>query len=866
MDPHEIAEGQAGGAAHGVRFEPAHGLSGDSEAEFVVDLDQHEKSEYNHPDFVGGRQDHKDSLNRYIRVQASLKDKDHYLSPEDGKLVLLRVQCVKDHRRDQGLATTWIDPLDRHLLARAWKGFRESPRSILTWTYNDLLREKSVREGALPPSTTPYNPNDLFWKYPTACLLLTLTALFGNFDTKTYPGGRYPPIRYKHFSYPKAPRNRKEAARSEQIRNTEEADPLLGQRHGSQAPNRRPARQSDIPDDGVMDGVLIFRRHLRPRKLCVIRDNGTASRSNPVPFDVVDSADWDSDNEKGEYVFVSYTRAQFHTYTHDDMRDWDTPATEEAKAVRDFMYDQCEADRYRLCEVGIQAARDAGVNAFWIDVYCMDDAELRKMDSHRICDVARGAKSMVIALQETVRNRALLQRTHSVDGLLQNWASRLWTLPEMLLAPTRHDLKIYLAGDSVRFCDTIPKRIMAARAYHGNDAALVRQLVDHFEASQQLTLTELLAIGLECLVKRETNTFMPADAVYALMTLVRRRPIPDANDSLFEAFAKLSLLNDSNSLLERLICTLPKRRGEPWHTLEDYWGAKLWDIEPTVQVSAIASDQTVVLDGGFAASINWDELRRVGFLKRETIWRSIGAFIVRFAPGWLIIASVLLGTVSKPLPYAANPLLGAAIIFFIIAFIAVAALPYTMLTLYSGKFWSTEALLFGLEGQADLEWLELQLFGFTQGRLRWSVCGSTQSLHRPKPTTGNTKWIDDELESLEPNSAPLENVDPSKTDPDRVFTIVDTYSMTATLIRAVHPPTAALVCGQEGGMRRVLLCSYDYMTQTFHKETVVRMPTKVLDRMDRVDRFRFSMMNMPLGGNNNSAYQNGRQVQTHLVR
>ena len=77
--------------------------------------------------------------------------------------------------------------------------------------------------------------------------------------------------------------------------------------------------------------------------------------------------------------------------------------------------------------------------------------------------------------------------------------------------------------------------------------------------------------------------------------------------------------------------------------------------------------------------------------------------------------------------------------------------------------------------------------------------------------------------------------------------------MTATVIRAVHPPTTALVCGQEGGMRRVLLCSYDYTTQTFHRETVIRMPTKVLDRMDRVDRFRFSMANMPLGPRNGEA-------------
>lgn len=605
-----------------------------------------------------------------------------------------------------------------------------------------------------------------------------------------------------------------------------------------------------MPEDGVMDGVLVFRRDLRPRTLCVIRENGDASESATVHVEEVDSTEWDRDNpanEKGEYVFVSYTRAQFHTYSRDDMSNWDPPATEDERTVRDFMNAECEADRQRLLEIGIQAARDAGVKAFWIDVYCMKDAELRKMDSHRICDVARGAKSMVIALQDTVRNRALRQPTETVDELLKSWSSRLWTLPEMLLAPTRHDLKIYLAGDGGRVCDTIPKRSMAARAYRDRDATLVRQLVDHFEASQQLTLTELLTIGLECLVNRETNPFMPADQVYALMTMVRRRPIPNKDDTLFEAFAKLSLLNDSNSLLERLICILPRRRGEHWHKLEDFWGAKLWDIEPTVQVSAIALDQTVVLDGGFGATINWDELKKVGFLKRENIWRSLAAFLVRFAPGWLITAIALLASLGGAPAYGgANPLVAIGVIFFLFAFAAVALLPYTMLSLYSGKFWSTQALLFGLEGQADLESLELRLFGFAQGRLRWSAWGSTQSLHHPKPTTNGAKWIDGEFEALEPKDAPLEDANLLKTDTDRIFTIVDTYSMTATLIRAVHPPTAALVCGHEGGMRRVLLCSYDYKTQTFHRETVVRMPTKVLDRMDRVEKFRFSMASMPL--------------------
>ncbi|KAI1351200.1 hypothetical protein F5Y01DRAFT_315056 [Xylaria sp. FL0043] len=800
---------------------------------------------------LGGRQDHKDSLNRYVRIASTEKNKDHFLNPGDGKLVLLRVQCAKNYHRNPSLITTWSDPPQPHPLPQAWKEFRDLPRNILTWTFNDLLREKSVLDGSLPKLGTPYNRSEIYWKYPIASLILTLTALFGNFEGKTYPGGRYPPIRYKYFSYPKTPRNKGEAAKSKTAANSNESVPLLQQPNGETAPNGDTVQQPTREDnDSVDDGVLIFKRHLRPRKLCVICGNS---------FEVVDSLESDNDdsiNERGEYVFVSYTRAQFHTYTRDDMENWDLPTTEEERMVRHFMETQCDADRQRLSEIGMQAARDAGVKAFWIDVYCMDDTILRTMDSHRICDVARGAKSMVIAIQDTVENRAFRRPAQTVDQLLQSWSSRLWTLPEMLLAPTRYDLKIYLSSDGVHVCDIIPKRSMAARAY-GKDAGLVRQLVDHFEASQQLTLTELLTIGLECLVNRDTKSFMPADKVYALMTLVRRRPIPSKNDTLFEAFAKLSLLNDSNSLLERLICTLPEGRGLPWHTLKDFWGVKLWDIEPTVQVSAIASDQTVVLDGAFGATINWGQLTRVGFLKRKSIWRSIGSFLVQFAPGWLFTAIILLVTLGQPIAdgydydaqkytYRTNPYVGIGIAFFLIAFATIASLPYAMLSLYSGKFWSTQALLFGLEGKADLEWLELQLFGFTQGRLRWSTCGSTQSLHHPKPTTGITKWIDDEVEALEPRDAHLTDAKLVKTDADRVFTIVDTYSMTATLIRAVHPPTAALVCGQEGGMRRVLLCSYNYSTQTFHRETVIRMPTKVLDRMDRVDRFRFSMANMPL--------------------
>jgi hypothetical protein len=85
-------------------------------------------------------------------------------------------------------------------------------------------------------------------------------------------------------------------------------------------------------------------------------------------------------------------------------------------------------------------------------------------------------------------------------------------------------------------------------------------------------------------------------------------------------------------------------------------------------------------------------------------------------------------------------------------------------------------------------------------------------------------------------------------EPNRIFTLVDTYTLTVTTFRAVHAPSAVLICGREGGAQRAFLCSYDFRTQTFYRETVLRMQTNVLNRQDRVERFRFSMESMPLIG------------------
>lgn len=88
--------------------------------------------------------------------------------------------------------------------------------------------------------------------------------------------------------------------------------------------------------------------------------------------------------------------------------------------------------------------------------------------------------------------------------------------------------------------------------------------------------------------------------------LLRRRPDVNKEDNAFEAFPRLSLANDSDALLERLICLQQTQPDSEFFDLGDAWGAKVWDIEPRCQIAAIAEGETVVLDGAYSASIQWD--------------------------------------------------------------------------------------------------------------------------------------------------------------------------------------------------------------------------------------------------------------------
>jgi len=77
----------------------------------------------------------------------------------------------------------------------------------------------------------------------------------------------------------------------------------------------------------------------------------------------------------------------------------------------------------------------------------------------------------------------------------------------------------------------------------------------------------------------------------------------------------------------------------------------------------------------------------------------------------------------------------------------------------------------------------------------------------------------------------------------QLYTLIDTFSMTATLFEARHPPVALVIGGSEGGMKRALAFSYDVTTGTLCRETVIRVPSQTVDKMHSLQRVRLGLKN-----------------------
>jgi hypothetical protein len=176
---------------------------------------------------------------------------------------------------------------------------------------------------------------------------------------------------------------------------------------------------------------------------------------------------------------------------------------------------------------------------------------------------------------------------------------------------------------------------------------------------------------------------------------------------------------------------LPPGPDADWSDMRVAWGMQLFDIEPTCQIAGIIDDRTVLLDGAYGTSIQWNRLETVAFIKRETAFRTIGRICVRGAPPYFIMDVTLVATSSGlGLKASTNPILIVSAIILAISLLIILVAPYQLLRIYLGKFWSTQAWFFGIEGPIeDLAKIERLIFGFSENRLTWSINGSLLSRH-----------------------------------------------------------------------------------------------------------------------------------------
>jgi hypothetical protein len=307
---------------------------------------------------------------------------------------------------------------------------------------------------------------------------------------------------------------------------------------------------------------------------------------------------------------------------------------------------------------------------------------------------------------------------------LRTWGQQLLTLPELLLCPSDARITIFALESNLpkpeRFStishpESISKRGCVHRAYGDADfAQRVRSLVDHYEGKGVMTPLELIATAFECLQALVSSTIKPYPIgmgegrsaqkraySYTLIGLLRWRPVIDQDDGDFEAFARLTMANDSSQLLERMICLLPKSREQTWHSLKDAWDRPLRDIDPYCQVTGIVDNSTLVLDGAFGVTIRWHSLANMAFLRNQNTACSVIQILSRCTPIWLLIGAIMIarspesksnrtitsnGVNTEKIP--TSPILIISTLFLTLALVLLLASPLLIVYLYRRNSWS----------------------------------------------------------------------------------------------------------------------------------------------------------------------------------
>ncbi|KAK0630234.1 hypothetical protein B0T17DRAFT_589815 [Bombardia bombarda] len=478
-----------------------------------------------------------------------------------------------------------------------------------------------------------------------------------------------------------------------------------------------------------------------------------------------------------------------------------------------------------------------GCSAYWRDerTAFQEDGDEKDYDIYTMCDVIRGSSCVAVMLKEDTAEER------------KGWGSRMWTLQEGLLAPRENILFCHEAVDGQLVSKPLHKVEMTstvwARTDFNNRASedATRLLAEHYSGLLTLSRLELLSVTIAALGGKRKTEKTKSDLAYAVMGMMRYRVNRNDGNTVFQNLARLSLGNDSDQLVERMLCLLPREQWEASEggvkikkpvfntlTVADEYETHLHHITPLCQVVGVAyEDETVMLDNCRAIHIRWKDFPRATvqrdygfkklfaalFLAAGFWWLGFGVqMVIYYIPFWSdFISNVKVSLIAW---------LAAGFIF--VGLLLSVASPFSVRRLFGGTVLKSSPSLVAFEGFMPREELEKMVFGNDTGRLTYAPSATPLMRdHRNKKERSGVEpeWIKDQ------NNSAL----PSLRQGHHIFTLVDMGELSVTIFTAERPPTVALLCGREGGMLRAVLCSWRFETDTLYKETVVRMPSRVYE-------------------------------------
>lgn len=547
-----------------------------------------------------------------------------------------------------------------------------------------------------------------------------------------------------------------------------------------------------------------------------------------------------TDHPTIRYVFISYSWNQF---LRPDKDEHGNPIKDSAK----------------IRSMAQKITRAKGYDAYWLDDQCMAElasGEKRSLDLdydvYTMCDIVRGSALVAILLGEDTKKAR------------RGWGARLWTLPEGMLAPGETLTWCHQTADGALHYNEVHKIEMTLSFWTPAEQNItdnrfeddwpVRTLAEHFSGVLPLTRLELLPSIINALAAQGWNNVAKghSDLAYAVMGFLHYRIERNEEDTLFQSLARLSLGNDSDRIIERMISVLPDRTASgicaPDREFDnsdlfrgllypDQFRTRVHDITPTCDVVGVAhEDDTVIIDNCRAIHIRWKNFPRAQVQRHHGMRKVLAGFFVAAGLWWLLWGFNL---AINWLPYWAD-WVGSSethtkwLSFFVISFLAVAivlsaAAPFSIRRLFGGRVERSTPNLVAFEGVLPLSEVETIIFGNDNGRLTWSPSATPFSA---LPGARHPR----ERQGLDPSW--ITHPDTQRTNPElqrmippghHLFTLVDTGDLTVTVFSAERPPNVALLCGREGGMMRATLCSWRFENDCLYKETVIRVPSTVYE-------------------------------------